>query len=450
MAQPARANRKWLWVVGGCVLLLGCAVLVAVAAGVLVYLNRRGAVAEPAVAYILDTSPRMGEEAEEGTRLTVAQGVMAEVIRPASPDTTAGLRVFGSGAIPEPCEDTQLVVPFATANQPVIASELLGLTVGLQGDSSLARAMIEAVRDLAGTRGPHSLVVVTGGSDSCDPLAGELVAQEAERAGIRLQTYVVGYRVPAEDSEALKGIAEGSPSGTYYPAPDAAALRSILDTVQQRIDNPEVETGETACDHPYFPLRAGATWTYSSSIPEMGSFSWTVTDVTGGPDAALATIVMDFGAGSMSFEWQCSSEGIQYFTLGGISFDTGGLGSFHVTSEGGAGLLPPEAFEPGATWSNDYTTTFRVGVGDFGVNYESHVSETLTAGEAETVTVPAGTFEAVPVQINNTTTSSGDFGTFTTSSSSTVWFAEGVGIVRMVTTAEGASFESQLASFSVP
>src|SRR6185436_18160076 len=144
-------------------------------------------------------SPRMIEPSEGGTRLAIAQAVLAEIVRPADTAVTAGLRVFGTGHQPAACQDTDLLVPLAPASQGLISDRLVALTSGAGADAALADAMVAAIRDLAGTRGPHSLVVVTGGADSCNPEAGQLIASEADKAGIKLELFVVGFQVSDED-----------------------------------------------------------------------------------------------------------------------------------------------------------------------------------------------------------------------------------------------------------
>src|SRR5688500_4951438 len=109
---------------GGCVLLALCIAVIAVAgaAGWAWRQRGQGPAAEPAVEYILDASPRMALLSQGGdtSRISVARSVLAEVIRPADPQVTAGLRVFGAGSAAEPCQDTHLVVPLAAANQSQI------------------------------------------------------------------------------------------------------------------------------------------------------------------------------------------------------------------------------------------------------------------------------------------------------------------------------------------
>src|SRR5262249_35749199 len=160
-----------------CVLLLMCGLCVAAVAGWQLYQRGRAVAVSPSVEYVLDASPRMALLAEngEGSRLSVAQSVLAEVIRPSSPTLTAGLRVFGSGKVPSGCADTDLLVPLALANQEKISTQLLAVNTPSKADAAMAAAVIGALRDLAGATGQRTLVVVTGGSDSCSEQAGALV-----------------------------------------------------------------------------------------------------------------------------------------------------------------------------------------------------------------------------------------------------------------------------------
>jgi LysM repeat protein len=158
----------------------------------------------------------------------------------------AGLRVFGSGALPDGCEDTDLVVPLAPANQARVSDSALAATAGSRPDAAMGIAMVSAIRDLDALAGPHSLVVVTGGADSCNAEAGQLIAAEAERAGIELKVFVVGFQVPPEEAEALKGMIdeEGGGDWIYAGADDVESLRTILKAIQRYVDTSSAEAVE--------------------------------------------------------------------------------------------------------------------------------------------------------------------------------------------------------------
>jgi hypothetical protein len=245
LAPPTPAPRRslsWLGLVLGCVGLFVCGLAVVVAAGSFWFLRSRAQTTTPTVEYILDASPRMTQASEGGTRLSIAQAVLAEIVRPADTAVTAGLRVFGTGHQPAVCQDTDLLVPLTPASQGLISDRLAALTGGAGADAALADAMVAAIRDLAAKPGLHSLVVVTGGADSCNPEAGQLIAREAGKAGIKLELFVVAFQVSDEDAAAIKGVVDQTSGATYLSAADADELRQTLAAIQAHVDHPTTTT----------------------------------------------------------------------------------------------------------------------------------------------------------------------------------------------------------------
>lgn len=474
--------------------LIGCGVLLivlccaAVVGGAAYYLLRRGPIvqSQPAVEYILDASPRMQEPSEGGTRLSIARSVLAEIIRPSAPDLTAGLRVFGTGALPAACSDTDLIVPLAPASQGEISDSLLGLNPGDSSEAAMVEAMISAIRDLASTKGPHTLVVVTGGVDSCNPEASQLVAQEAERAGITLETYVVGYQLSDEDAAAIKGFVESIPGGEFRSAEDSESLRSTLSEIQQQVERPPAlsflppgllptlaasgaggsgsdgggstqaptpETGgavgQTACDHPYLPLRQGASWVYSS---DDGTQTWSVPSVSGDMNSATAMMEIAFPQGTVNYTWNCGADGVVSFDFGTLGLPTSGFTSdITITSNSGAILPPPDQLVPGASWVNTFTEDVHTGAAGVEFNMTLEANETYTATGFETISTGAGTFDALRIDGDGTFAVNNDVaGSFTIDVHSTYWVVEGVGFVRFETSAEGVSSVSDLSAYSIP
>jgi hypothetical protein len=487
-AQAPTKKRSWIWwAVGGCALLAVLACGVAAAAGGFFYLqrNRTGA-DQPTVEYILDSSPRMALSNEESSRLEVARGVMAEIIRPANPDLTSGLRVFGNGALPQPCQDTELIVPFAQANQDQIADELGGVSVGANSDSALSEAMIAAIKDFAATGGPHSLVVVTGGPDACNPQAGELIAQEADRAGFDLKTYVVGFQVSADDAEALRTQVGAIPGSSYQTAEDETSLRAALAAIQAQVDatagaSPRVNrgptrqasasstleatassvqqptgastleatasatqqasVGQTACDHPYLPLRPGTTWSYGGETP----FTWRVVAVSGGQQSATASVAFDTYNGTSTIEWPCSPSGILGSWMVGLMAATGDR---PIESSSGVTLPSIAQLTSGGSWVSSYTVA--QGTDFSGATGNHQVSENHQAGVPQSLTTGLGTFDVVPVTSSGTIIGTGGLDYLSLSFNNVVWYAKGVGIVRIENTLEGERVIIDLLSYTIP
>jgi len=463
MATPPQKRRWPVIVLVGCGVVAACLCLAGAAAGAYSYFRGRGgASAQPTIEYVLDASPRMESPSSGGEpRLVVARGVLGEIVRTADPRLTAGLRVFGTGALPQGCEDTDLVVPLAASNQGTIEGRLGGIESAPESNSPVAQTMVAAIRDMASTDGPHSIVMVTGGADTCNPEAGELVRREAERAGIELRVFVVGFEVPPDEVEAVKAFVELIPGATYTDAPQPAALRSALAGIQDEVDLMAVEAFETerepgrrvganACDHPYLPLRSGASWSYDSSE---GGMTWNVTSAGGSAESASATMAFSMPEVTFTVNWTCSSAGITSYDFGNITSSAfGEVVTLNIVNSSGSWLPPAESLVPGYSWSNGYTMVVSSGFEGASVELTTTTSESWSVGGMETISVPAGTFDALRIDGTSTMEMSGFMGISVppTATSQTFWFAEGVGIVRYTSSSEGYSGHGDLTGYSVP
>jgi hypothetical protein len=531
VAEEAPRSTRQVWLialVAALVVLCLCVAGIGIAGGYYYWRTDEAAVAENGAEYVLDVSSRMDLPAEgsEGSRLIIARDVMAEVIRPSRAEAAA-LRFFGSGATTQACQDTDLIVPLASGNQARIAQELTAISSGQAPDSALAEAMIAAIRDLSAVPGSKSLVVVTGGHDSCQAEAGRMVAQEAARAGIDLRTFVIGFQVTPEEAEAIKEMVALTGNALYLDAPDEAALVAALQQVQTYVDNPTSENlaavhqiavapppaavatttpasaelptppvsegngevtpspvavatlqpaatvlptpvvvstpdpvrdyqAQSACDHPYFPLREGATWTYAmQSEGETYTWHWTVTEVTGDLAEASATVEANFDDDfHVTYYWECTEEGVFSFNYGSIGFEAfeleGVTFTFDVVRSEGVMLPPPQQFVPGATWRNNYTVQAGFAIEGQSFSSTTQHNGSYTAVDFETVTVRAGTFETLRVE-GSSSSSTTIFGQSSTSSStSTQWYAYGVGWVRTSDTGSDGSSTMELVSYRIP
>lgn len=458
VTPPPPKDRRHFIAVVGCVIVGACLCVAAAVAAFSFFRGRLGRGAQPTIEYILDASPRMSNSSGSDTRIGVARGVLTEIVRTADPRLTAGLRVFGAGALSERCMDTNLVVPLALSNQVRIEEGLGGVAPGPKSDSPMAQAMIAAIRDVAATRGPHSIVVVTGGADSCNPESGELIRREAERAGVELRVFVVGLEVPPDEAEAVRAIVAMIPGATYQDAPEPSALRGALTEIQTEVNRqaagdskatPTPARAATACDHPYMPLRAGASWTYAST---KGTMAWSVASATGSTDSAAATMDIAVPGGSLTVHWTCGSQGIVSYDFGSLNSSAfGHIVTFDVVDSSGTFLPPADRLVPGSSWPNASIIVMHVSQQGFTVDLTSETSETWTATGMETITVPAGTFEALRVDGTVSISMSGNMVAVPNSTmSSSYWFAKGVGIVRYSYTSEQTQGGADLTAYSVP
>lgn len=105
---------------------------------------------------------------------------------------------------------------------------------------------------------------------------------------------------------------------------------------------------QSSCDHPYYPLRNGATWTLSTVDLVM---NLSVTQVTGAqPESvALMTRVYDFGD-QYTQAWHCGDKGIYEIDIMYYSADVGVMLPVGLITHTGLYLPSASLLSPGYSW----------------------------------------------------------------------------------------------------
>ncbi len=189
------------------------------------------------------------------------------------------------------------------------------------------------------------------------------------------------------------------------------------------------------CANEYFPVKNNATYTYSSTGSPSGPYSFTRTLTNVRADGfSLST---KYKNQDILQEWQCKPEGLAPTQLGAT--DATSMLAFdkftNLTAANITGIIMPPAITPGAEWNYalDIQGTEKV-QGGTPATMTGRVSINYIAGNKESVTVPAGTFEAIAIEVNTVI----DFNVVTgantiklsVDSTYTVWYAPGVGWVK--------------------
>jgi hypothetical protein len=133
---------------------------------------------------------------------------------------------------------------------------------------------------------------------------------------------------------------------------------------------------QSACDHPYFPMREGATWVYFEE-GDVYYYHWEVVKVEGDLKNATANMtvhVSEFNEPTeeqkeqailIDYNWVCSAnEGIVSFDLAVLEIPDVGGQEFSMTMtfiDGEGVLLPPaDQLNPGYTWEMSMRTEFEM------------------------------------------------------------------------------------------
>jgi len=226
-------------------------------------------------------------------------------------------------------------------------------------------------------------------------------------------------------------------SSTQQAADPTEAAPSSTNTQIQVTEAPTIASGTTpiaataSCVNAYYPVREGSTWTYQSTGSPAGNYSFTDTITALRPDGF--TLTSKFDKLTRTQEWACRPEGLVALQLGGGALTSQNL-KLEVATQNTSGVSYPAAIAAGDQW--DYALDFTGKMelagssGEAKGNDKSH----FTALGMESVTVPAGTFNALKIQVDTildiSVTVQGVGVPVTFSSSYIYWFVPDTGWVK--------------------
>jgi hypothetical protein len=217
-------------------------------------------------------------------------------------------------------------------------------------------------------------------------------------------------------------------------------------------------TGSGQCVNAYYPVREGATWTYASTGGPTGGYGFTDTITSVREDGF--TLTSQFGNLTRTQEWACRPEGLVALQLGGTSAATLNNDNMQVTLDvdNVSGVTYPATINPGDTWQHALEFTGTITVAGQNVTAKGDAQASFQAVDNESVTVPAGTFDALKIHVDTTININGNFNgvrfPVTMTAPYDYWFVQGVGWVKASGTGSlsGQSFSEtiELQSYNIP
>ena len=217
-------------------------------------------------------------------------------------------------------------------------------------------------------------------------------------------------------------------------------------------------TGEGLCANAYYPVRQGATWTYKSVGGPTGEFSFTDSITSVREDGF--TLTTQFNELTRTQEWSCTSDGLVALQLGGPAAASLNMQDmqFNLDVNNVSGVTFPNTIQQGDQWQHGLGFTGKLDIAGQSAEANGTAESSFTALGEESVTVTAGTFDAMKIQVdttlNITATVQGLSIPVTLSSTYTFWFAQGVGWVKASGSGDlgGQAFSEsiELQSYSIP
>lgn len=232
----------------------------------------------------------------------------------------------------------------------------------------------------------------------------------------------------------------------------------ILPTFESSLPN-SPDTMDELCDNLFYPTTQGATWVYTSVGGPSGTFNYTnsITEIR----IDGFTLTSQFNERTNTQEWSCQLEGIKALQLGGgsaagisIQDMTAGLTTSEIT-----GISLPKIITAGMQWQYSLALQGTVAMpGELQAPSSGTYSVTMQEIGSETVTVPAGTFEAIKIQSNSMVDIVSNFGGIEVpikfNGTTITWYAPGVGYVKSVENGDfgGTVFSAttELQSYNIP
>ena len=190
---------------------------------------------------------------------------------------------------------------------------------------------------------------------------------------------------------------------------------------------------QAACPNPYFPLEEGLKLTYRAGSSEL---TISTREVAPTPEGLKGLVAVDLKGKNGQTEAFCTSEGVRT-GLGGLEgtlLSASGM-QVEVVSAEGVAVPPAVRMVPGASWKNSLSVKMQPPAGSkmpSGMVFASTFDKEATVVGEEEVTVAGGTFKALKVK-NTTTARASRAGSQGRSVESMIWFAPGVGIVKIAT-----------------
>ena len=212
--------------------------------------------------------------------------------------------------------------------------------------------------------------------------------------------------------------------------------------------------GQTACDHPYLPMRPGASWSYSGS--DGVNYTWSIAGVQGDVNNATAEMINDFGTGQVTYHWQCNANGLVSYEFGSIAGDTTGqIASFEVKNPSGTFLPPADLLEPGYSWTSSYEMDMQFSAAAGGSIATMSWSQSYTVVAIEPVKVKDQTFEGLRISGSGTGVMTINIAgapaqTIPINNTFTYLLARGVGLVHSESTSPDFTSTSDLTDYTIP
>ncbi len=223
-------------------------------------------------------------------------------------------------------------------------------------------------------------------------------------------------------------------------------------------NGPAQASSAGGCSNRYYPVQQGATWTYKISGLPTGPSTYVDTITAVSQDKFTDAAVFDNKLTRTS-DWSCKPEGLLELSLGnGAVAITSSNTQAEFTVTKSSGVTLPANISSGQSWTYQLDLQGKMTLQNTQTTSQGTAGYQLKALGNESVTVPAGIFTAMKVQIEGTfnvqVSVSGINMPIAVTDNSTAWYAPGVGMVKLTDASnlmgQSINATTELQSYKIP
>lgn len=259
--------------------------------------------------------------------------------------------------------------------------------------------------------------------------------------------------LPAAAALTLAALACNFGANPPPAAPPPAAETAADESIPAPAEFPPEPQSAGECANPYLPVVAGAAWNYKMTGSSADTFTRSI--VAADEKSFTDQDVFDVGVARQG-KWECEDgnlKALQPSNGASASVDAENVAvEFQTTASSGVTL--PAVIRPGDAWEQTLTLEGSQTVNGLEMPAKNDFKNTCKAAGLESVTVAAGTFNAMRVDCVTTMSLSLDMQgvpiEMTLSLNGTNWYAENIGLVKSASSGQGIESVIELLSYSIP
>src|ERR1051325_3208962 len=195
---------------------------------------------------------------------------------------------------------------------------------------------------------------------------------------------------------------------TQVPQPSTSiAITATEPPVTLESATPSARQG--LCNNAYYPVRQGAMWSYKSTGGPAGEYSFTDTITSVRADGF--TLSTQMSSLTRNQEWSCKPEGLVALQFGGAPAAMLNAQNIHLelNANNGNGVTFPSQINAGDQWQQTIDVDGNVKVANQEATAKGTAQMNFHALGNESVTVPAGAFDSLKIQVDTTLSVSANY-----------------------------------------